>query len=87
MIPQERKVKNWKEILRKLREQRDKRMKQEELAAKREEEKYRKEERDFRMLLKRDADRTNQMMKVYMSKLSKLEKKLDRIIQKNKLKS
>ena len=85
-MEQDKKAKNWKEILRKLREQRDKRMKQEELTAKKEEEKYRKEERDFRMLLKRDADRTNQMIKGYMSRILRLEKRLDRIIQKNKLK-
>ena len=86
-MERERKTKNWKEILRKLKEQRDKRMKQEELDARREEERYRKDERDFRLQLKKDASSTRQMIKSYMLRISMLEKKLNRIIQKNKLKS
>ncbi len=80
-------MKNWKVILQKLKKRREENMRAAELATKREEEKRRKEERDFRLLLRKDATRTRQLLNGYQSKISRLEKKLDRIIKKNKLKS
>lgn len=73
--------------LRKIRRWREKTARLAELAAKREKEKLRREERKFRLQLKKDSTRTRRLVYGYTSKVSSLEKKLDRIIKKNKLKS
>ena len=93
MTTHEKKIRNWKAILRKLKERREKTMKRSEQAAKREEErsekqeqKRRREELAFRQILKKESRKTMQLVTRFGARISSLEKKLIRIMDKYKLK-
>lgn len=86
MTPHEKNMRIMKELLRKAKKRRVI-MRLEELAAKREEVKRGKDERDFRRFLRKDSSSIRQLLNRSISKISRLERKIDRIIKKNKLKS
>ncbi len=86
MTPHEKNMRIMKELLRKAKKRRVI-MRLEELAAKREEVKRRKDERDFKQFLRKDSSSIRQLLNRSISKISRLERKIDRIIKKNKLKS
>jgi hypothetical protein len=93
MATYEKALKEWKSLLRKMKKRRGQAMDLAKRATKiaetklqQGEAKLKKEEKEFKKLLKKEATRTVKLVNEYGSKVSSLEKKIVRIIQKNKLK-
>lgn len=87
MTTRSKKMESLMTRFRKIRRQREKTARLEELAAKREKERLKKEEKKFRLRLKKSLNKSRQLAYRHTAKISILEKKLDRILKKNKLKT
>lgn len=93
MATYEKTMKEWKSLVRKMKKRRGQAMDLARRAAKiadaklqQGEAKLKKEEKEFKKLLKKEASKTVQLVSKYGAQVSALEKKIVKVIKKNKLK-